>query len=115
METKPAAKTQPKKPAASTKAKPAPKASSKAAAKPTANPATAAKAAAKAAAPTTAIKPLVKPEDVTARDGTWTRFMILAALKSGSKEAAQEKIDASKEFAGRRMDMAWLVKKGYIQ
>ncbi|MBU1222311.1 MAG: hypothetical protein KKA22_04030 [Gammaproteobacteria bacterium] len=107
--TKPTAKpaTAVKKP--TTKAKPAPKAAPKAA------KAAPAKPTPKAAPKAITFKPLMKPEDLTLRDGTWTRFMAVAALTSGSKEEAQKKIDASKEYAGRRVDMAWLVKKGYIK
>lgn len=106
--TKPAGKP------TATAAKPAAKPSAKAA-KPTAK---AAKPSAKATKPSgyagMKITPLFKEAEVAAREGTWTRFMICAALRSSTAEGAQKIVDANKDYAGRKMDFGWLVAKGYI-
>jgi hypothetical protein len=60
------------------------------------------------------IKALFKPAEVGAREGSWTHFMIMAALKAPTAEAAQKTVDASKEFVGKKMDFGWLVAKGYV-
>ncbi len=102
-----------KQPAAKAKGSKTPPEAAKAAAAPT-------KAASKAKKPAAQryagmkIKALFKPEEVGAREGSWTHFMILAALKAANAEAAQKKVDDSKEFVGKKVDMGWLISKGYI-
>lgn len=48
------------------------------------------------------------------REGTWTQFMVMAALDSTTTDDAQAKVEHS-EYAGRRVDFKWLETKGIIQ
>jgi hypothetical protein len=60
------------------------------------------------------VKALVKVADVTAREGTWTRAMILAGISNPTTDAGQAVIDKSKEWAGRPVNYSWLMKFGYV-
>ena len=62
------------------------------------------------------IKALVKAKDVTLREGTFCYSQVHAALASKTVSEAQATLDKDKNnpSKGRRIEIAWLVKKGFI-
>jgi hypothetical protein len=63
------------------------------------------------------IKPLVKAKEVEMREGTFCFAQVHAAISSKSVAEAQAKLDADEAnpSSGRKIEIAWLVKKGYIE
>jgi hypothetical protein len=63
------------------------------------------------------IKSLVKFKDLTMREGTFCHAQVQAALSSKTVSEAQAKLDADEAnpSSGRKIEIAWLAKKGYIE
>lgn len=85
------------------------------------------KSAAKKAAPAKAeraprvtadrkIKALIKAKDVTAKAGSFCYAEIMAAISSKTVSEAQAKLSADKSNPNpeRRIEIAWMTKKGFI-
>lgn len=59
-------------------------------------------------------KALVAPADITARDGTWRRMLILTALAATNTAAADAALKKHREFGSRKIDWRWLAAQKYI-
>ena len=62
------------------------------------------------------IKSLVKFKDLGMREGTFCHAQVQAALSSKTVSEAQAKLDADKDnpSQGRKIEIAWMVKKEFI-
>lgn len=62
------------------------------------------------------IKALIKAKDVTAKEGSFCYAEIMAAIGSKTVSEAQAKLTADKKNPNpeRRIEIAWMVKKGFI-